>query len=69
MATHVKINTKALEWAGVDAAYAKEVGYDLVHVDENGEPDGSETIFASRKPRHTVNLRKRASLSCVPMPM
>ncbi len=34
------LNTKALEWAGVDAAYAKEVGYDLVHVDENGEPDG-----------------------------
>ena len=34
------LNSKALEWAGVDAAYAKEVGYDLVHVDENGEPDG-----------------------------
>ena len=34
------LNTKALEWAGIDAAYAKEVGYDLVHVDENGEPDG-----------------------------
>ena len=34
------LNTKALEWAGIDAAYAKEVGYDMVHVDANGEPDG-----------------------------
>ena len=34
------LNTKALEWAGVDAAFAKRHGYDLVHVDDNGEPDG-----------------------------
>ena len=34
------LNTKALEWAGIDAAYAKNMGYDLVHVDENGEPNG-----------------------------
>ena len=34
------LNTRALEWAGIDAAYAKKMGYDLVHVDENGEPDG-----------------------------
>ena len=34
------LNTKALEWAGIDAAYAKKTGYDMVHVDENGEPDG-----------------------------
>lgn len=34
------LNTKALEWAGVDAEYAKKWGYDLVHVDKNGEPDG-----------------------------
>ena len=34
------LNTKALEWAGIDAEYAKRFGYDLVHVDENGEPDG-----------------------------
>ena len=34
------LNTKALEWAGIDAAYAKKMGYNLVHVDENGEPDG-----------------------------
>ena len=34
------LNTKALEWAGIDAAYAKKWGYDLVHVDQNGEPDG-----------------------------
>ena len=34
------LNTKALEWAGIDAAYAKKYGPDMVHVDENGEPDG-----------------------------
>ena len=34
------LNTKALEWAGIDAAYAKKAGYDLVHVDKDGEPDG-----------------------------
>ncbi|MBO4400831.1 MAG: amidohydrolase [Selenomonadaceae bacterium] len=34
------LNTKALEWAGIDAAAAKRYGYDQVHVDENGEPDG-----------------------------
>ncbi|MBR4400902.1 MAG: amidohydrolase [Synergistes sp.] len=34
------LNTIALKLAGIDAAYAKEKGYDLVHVDKNGEPDG-----------------------------
>ena len=34
------LNTKALEWAGIDAEYAKKYGYDQVHVDANGEPDG-----------------------------
>ena len=34
------LNTKALEWAGIDAAYAKRLGYDQVHVDATGEPDG-----------------------------
>ena len=34
------LNSMALELAGIDAAYAKKMGYDLVHVDENGEPDG-----------------------------
>jgi len=34
------LNTRALEWAGIDAAYAKKYGYDEVHVDANGEPDG-----------------------------
>lgn len=34
------LNTKALEWAGIDAAYAKKYGSDQVHVDDNGEPDG-----------------------------
>ena len=36
----ILLNTKAMEWAGVDAEYAKKWGYDLVHVDKNGEPDG-----------------------------
>ena len=34
------LNTKALEWAGIDAAYAKKMGYEQVHVDKNGDPDG-----------------------------
>ncbi|MBQ7471438.1 MAG: amidohydrolase family protein, partial [Prevotella sp.] len=34
------LNSKALESAGIDAAYAKKIGYEMVHVDENGEPDG-----------------------------
>ena len=34
------LNTKALEWAGIDAEYAKKFGYDMVHVDKNGDPDG-----------------------------
>ena len=34
------LNTKALEIAGIDAEYAKKYGYDQVHVDESGEPDG-----------------------------
>ena len=33
-------NTKAMEWAGVDKEFAEKFGPDLVHVDENGEPDG-----------------------------
>ncbi len=34
------LNTKALQWAGIDADYARRAGYDLVHVDDNGEPTG-----------------------------
>ena len=34
------LNTKALEWVGIDAESAKKYGYDLVHVDKSGEPDG-----------------------------
>lgn len=34
------LNTKALEWAGINAESAKKYSYGLVHVDENGEPDG-----------------------------
>lgn len=34
------LNTKALEWAGIDREYAKKYSPDEVHVDENGDPDG-----------------------------
>ena len=34
------LNTKALEWAGIDKEYAKKMGPDMVHVDAGGEPDG-----------------------------
>ena len=34
------LNTIALELAGIDAEYAKKMGSEMVHVDENGEPDG-----------------------------
>ena len=34
------LNSRALEWAGIDAEYAKRLGPDMVHVYENGEPDG-----------------------------
>jgi predicted amidohydrolase YtcJ len=34
------LNTRALEWAGVDRAFAEEYGPAMVHVDESGEPDG-----------------------------
>ena len=34
------LNSKALQWAGIDAQYAKKYGKELVHVDANGEPDG-----------------------------
>ena len=34
------LNTKAMQWAGVDEEYAKKWGYDLVHVDKDGVPDG-----------------------------
>ncbi len=53
------LNTKALEWAGIDAAYAKQMGYDLVHVDENGEPDGyiCENPVMELMPRISVSLQ------------
>ncbi len=34
------LNTKAMEWAGIDRAFAEKHGPATVHVDENGEPDG-----------------------------
>lgn len=34
------LNSKALEWAGIDKEYAKRFSPDEVRVDENGEPDG-----------------------------
>ena len=34
------LNTKALEWAGIDKEFAKKYGSAMVHVDASGEPDG-----------------------------
>ena len=34
------LNTKALEWAGIDREYARRFSPDEVHVDENGDPNG-----------------------------
>ena len=36
----ILLNTKALEFFGIDKVYAKKYGPDMVHVDKNGEPDG-----------------------------
>ena len=54
------LNTKALEWAGIDAQYAKEHGYDQVHVDENGEPDGyiCETPVMEMMPRISATFEE-----------
>ena len=41
------LNTKALEWRGYDAEHAKRMGPELVHVDENGEPDGYVSEMAA----------------------
>ena len=59
------LNTKALEWAGIDAQYAKEHGYDQVHVDENGEPDGyiCETPVMEMMPRISATFEEAKDLS------
>lgn len=44
------LNSKALQWAGIDAEYAKKLGPELVHVDEKGEPDG----YVCEKPAFDV---------------
>ena len=41
----ILLSAKALEWAGIDAAYAKKYGYDLVHVDPNGELKFLNSLF------------------------
>ena len=38
------LNTKAMEWIGIDAEYAKRYGYDMVHVDKDGNPATSVRI-------------------------
>ena len=48
------LNTKALEWAGIDAACAKKYGYALVRVDEKGEPDGYICEAPAFKVMHEV---------------
>lgn len=34
------LNTKALQWTGINTQYAARMGRDLAHVDDNCEPDG-----------------------------
>lgn len=34
------LNKAAMKWHGIDKAYAEKYGTSLVHVDENGEPNG-----------------------------
>lgn len=34
------LNSKALQEAGINAEVAKQYGYDMIHVDENGNPSG-----------------------------
>ena len=34
------LNTKPLEWAGIDAAYAKKIGYDMVELITEADKEG-----------------------------
>ena len=45
------LNSCALKQCGFDAQKAKEMGYDLVHVDENGNPSGRLCEAAGQKAR------------------
>lgn len=53
------VNSAMLKLRGIDAAYAKEKGPSLVHVDENGEPTGllteSEAIAIASMGKHTID--------------
>ena len=53
------VNSAMLKLRGIDAAYAKEKGPALVHVDENGEPTGllteSEAIAIATMGNHTID--------------
>lgn len=49
------VNSALLKMQGIDAAYAKEKGYSLVNVDENGEPNG---ILTESEAVALVNLNK-----------
>lgn len=52
------VNSAMLKQCGIDAAYAKEKGPSLVHVDENGEPTGllteSEAIAIANRAQYPV---------------
>ena len=61
------LNTKAMEWAGINAESAKEYGYDLVHVDDNGEPDGyiceGPVYVIAKKLPTSIELEKKYLLA------
>ena len=61
------VNTKALEEAGITAELAKQKGYDLIHVDENGNPSGllceTGTSYVRNLHPNTVEELKEALLA------
>ena len=61
------VNSAMLKMRGIDAAYAKEKGPSLVHVDENGEPTGllteSEAIAIASMGQHTLDEWKEYLLA------
>lgn len=61
------VNSAMLRMRGIDAAYAKEKGPSLVHVDENGEPTGllteSEAIAIASMGQHTLDEWKEYLLA------
>ena len=61
------LNTKAMEECGYDSDYAKKMGHEIVHVDENGNPSGlvceAGTAAARALYPYTVEELKEAILA------